>query len=412
MSRVVDDAALSLVEPAELVKKHGLRFARFRSVHLAQCRPGAAPVQLFRGQPLTAQSDMDSRDELQAMADAFAIHLANTVSKASGSEGIVAYGTRTLATGEAEGGDNGARVAALVHLALDRYLALPVNQGERTVVARRRAAESSQISTRSFDVNLPLDMLDELDLAPAFALLNSTKSTSGWSDAAWSTTQREWTKNAFVPGATPALRGMIAAAYSTRKDNPEAENVIREAFRTETPATLASTMPWLGLADTHALTDQPRTPPSATALREMRSLIWKHQLNALDAGDDGPDLVGGILIPDAKNPLPTAQSARLVCFLATMLRDPVLTPERERPGEIVRLLAAMRFLRQLQADETVGWMAKEPALVRGGLRNATWDQRTNPEASAMALLACVELLKSLDSIAPPTPKIEAQPPSK
>jgi len=119
-------------------------------------------------------------------------------------------------------------------------------------------------------------------------------------------------------------------------------------------------------------------------------------LQAVDAGPDAQDLVGGIVVPGGGPPLPTWQTARLVAFLATMLGEPELTTPKERPGEIVRLLAAARFLRQLQVDDTLGWMCNDAALVKGGIRNATWDQRTQTDATAMALLAVLETIKGIE----------------
>ncbi len=154
----------------------------------------------------------------------------------------------------------------------------------------------------------------------------------------------------------------------------------------------------------------PRDLPAAVALRQMRAEVWKHQLSELDAGDEGADLVGGIVFTSGDtSPLPTWQCVRPLAFIATMLGDPRLTEPHERAIELARLLKAFRFLRQLQIDQSVGWMHPAPDSVVGGLRAAAWDHTTPPDATSLALLAVCELLRSLDKF-DGDPPLEPAPP--
>ncbi len=81
-----------------------------------------------------------------------------------------------------------------------------------------------------------------------------------------------------------------------------------------------------------------------------------------------------------------------------MLRDPCLTEPQERPEQIVRLMQAARFLRQLQVDEASAWMYPDPSLAIGGIRASTWDNALPVDATSMTLLFVVELIKSLDEL--------------
>jgi hypothetical protein len=155
-------------------------------------------------------------------------------------------------------------------------------------------------------------------------------------------------------------------------------------------------MPWLGWAD--VALHRSGELPAAVALREMRSQLWAHQLKAQDLSADDPDLAGGIVFTTNRQPLPTWQAARPLAFVATMLGDPRLTEEQEVAGETVRLLEALRYLRQLTASEAEAHLYKDPARAIGGVRASVFDQRMPPEATAMTLMTVCETIKSLEAI--------------
>jgi len=154
--------------------------------------------------------------------------------------------------------------------------------------------------------------------------------------------------------------------------------------------------------------------PAAAALRQMRTAIWQNQLQPLDATAAQQDLIGGILVPGSREPLPSWQTARIIASLCTMLGDPRLTSPEERNAEIVRLLNAMRFLRQLQVDRTLLWLCGNPDATLGASRPSVFDQRTSADATSMSLLATLELLASIQTLsaAPTSPPAPAAPPSK
>src|SRR5207249_4098581 len=92
----------------------------------------------------------------------------------------------------------------------------------------------------------------------------------------------------------------------------------------------------------------------------------------------------------------TWNTARPLAFGATMLADQRLTGDKERGLELARVLAGLRFLRQLEADDATAWMYPNRSRALGGVRSAPWDQRMPPDASAMSLLAVCETMKYLD----------------
>src|SRR5262249_31356165 len=110
------------------------------------------------------------------------------------------------------------------------------------------------------------------------------------------------------------------------------EKELRGEYSQTSQGNLVSLMPWLGWAEiaqadakkSHEVGDG--SIPAALALRNMRDQVWDHQLSILDAGDDAPDMVGGIVFNRGfsqgapKGPIfPTWQSVRPLAFIATML---------------------------------------------------------------------------------------------
>lgn len=186
---------------------------------------------------------------------------------------------------------------------------------------------------------------------------------------------------------------MAERAGATGRGRAEAERDLRALHRAAEPGALVGLMPWLGWAE---LALAPEGPvPAGPALRQIRDRVWEHQLSGEDAGAEEQDLVGGIVFTRGFVSLPTWSSSRPVAFCATMLGDPRLTTREELPGEVIRLLGAMRFLRQLSAGEVECRFYPDAALARGGVRAAPWDHRMPPEATAMAMLSVCEFLRSL-----------------
>lgn len=186
----------------------------------------------------------------------------------------------------------------------------------------------------------------------------------------------------------------------------QARAAVQSLLASGQPGSLVRYMPWLGWAAVEL--SPPETQIDGTlkwpelagtpVLREMRTLIWQKQIDLATAQAEGLDLKGAILFGqgvEARRQIGW-QTARPVAFIATMLRDPRLTSTEERNAEIVRLIAGMRFLRQLTLDETSTWRTPRADRAMYGVRNAPWDQRQSLEASVMTLLAVEEMIESLE----------------
>lgn len=186
----------------------------------------------------------------------------------------------------------------------------------------------------------------------------------------------------------------------------QARGAVQSLLASGQPGALVRYMPWLGWAAVELAPPQRQADGSlkwpelgcAPVLREMRGMIWQKQIDLATAQAEGLDLKGAILFGqgvDARRQIGW-QTARPVAFAATMLRDPRLTSTDERFGEIMRVVAGMRFLRQLTLDESSTWRTPRVDRAMYGVRNGPWDQRQSLEASVMTLLAVEEMIGSLE----------------
>ncbi|MBY0309156.1 MAG: hypothetical protein K2Q09_10480, partial [Phycisphaerales bacterium] len=413
-----DAATLTLLEPADLEKKHGAVLYTFRTTHLAQWRADNGPELLYRGQRLAVQQDADEVAELWHMADRLAGNLVNRLALSPRG------GDLDLASGRAS--EPTAFAAALAAHALDAY----VNRREHSAhAAAAPVGALTQAASKSADEYQGVAReiakhAERADRLAATAVLVRDRRSKAEPEVA---AVREFFDDGLKPkgDVPPGLRGLLIwgdgdwprEAGSAAKDArpPDAtslhpaEKPVRDLLASTALSALPGEMPWLGWEELEvdAWLNRPAGRKSAPILREMRRLIWRCQLQDVDAGPDRQDMIGGIAVPGgagaAGEPSPTWQTARLVAFLGTMLGEPEFTGAAERPAEVVRLLGAARFLRQLQVDDALGWMCKEPAYAKGALRNAVWDQRSKTDATAMGLLAVLEVIGGLERAAAQAP---------
>ncbi|MCX5689418.1 MAG: hypothetical protein NTV94_06465 [Planctomycetota bacterium] len=208
--------------------------------------------------------------------------------------------------------------------------------------------------------------------------------------------------NPRIPENTRAFVAFVLARRATlvagELDGPRRKELaalaVRSLYRETKPAMLVMHMPWLGWAEQRMA--EGGEIPAAAALRDMRDMVWKFQMTAADAGAEGPDLIGGIVFTSSSELLPTSQSLRPMAFLASMLGDSRLTDPAERPMQVSRMLAALRFVRQLALDHDATFNVADPGAALWGIRASAWDNRQTPEATALGLLTVCDSLESLE----------------
>ncbi|MEO1583544.1 MAG: hypothetical protein AAFR96_03100 [Planctomycetota bacterium] len=360
VSSISGDALTGLRQPSDLMADARASFFRLRTSAVSQLRAGGAPKPLVRGGRLVELTDVASRRALERFVDETAAWLASL----HDSDVYLPTNDSVIEPASPAG-------QALRAFALARAIAV---RGESVGLDRKSLrAQIEQLNTPD-TTSRALANLARSELDMPMLELDPADDRGG-----------------------PVSRAIAAFALARAGERERAERLLKGLRRVENPAELVGAMPWLGWAEQAAAGEG--EIPSAVALREMRRIVTDFQLTAADAGADNLDLVGGIVFTSGTLPLPTWQSARPVAFLASMLSDGRLTTPAEQDAELASLLRSLRFLRQLAASEAEAFIYREPASALGGIRAAVWDQQMPTDASAMTLLALVETLESLDSMA-------------
>lgn len=386
------DAAIALAEPGVLRARHRVTYLKFDVVHVAQSRVDGPALPLYRGSGLVDGTSMNSRAKLVVFIQAMRTHLELSLQR-----------SQTFVDKEQKLDASTAALAALSCANARQATGIRDGIGEGFLI--NALADATNIDKRAWE-DLTTDALVTSAFVAAEKALESAPELGDGArhvvacrrirDALGDNPE---TRLSAIAGPQRALivwacaHGILDADLK-KLIQPLAAKLLLDRPIAELPATL----PWSGFA----LLDLPAG--GETELRELRALIHKHQLTAEDIDASSLDTVGAIVFTRSKNPLPTWQTARATAFLARALRSPRITPIEDRSAHLARVLSALRFLRQLQVDESAGWMDAADKSQLGAIRLAPWEPRTSVEATAMTLIAACEALKSLDEISKPEVK--------
>lgn len=420
VSRLMGAAATALDSPSVLRERDGVAYFKFRVVHLAQSRVGHEPLFLTRGARVVPQDEVDSIDELKAFADRLAESLLRRTLVTEGRATMRGMYQAGLAAYSSERADDSQ--SALAVMTLRRYAAV---RGQSPL--REQALSIADALERTIVGNGGLP-------PPTAALLLLERPAKDAGRAVSGARLMDRVLLAADPKdlagvqVQPTARGIIALALAqSPRHQQAAEMLVKELYSTVPVELLVAYMPWLGWADLilaeapAGVDDAARAErwPHVEALRSMREIMWSRQVTTATASSDTFDVIGGVIFDTANGGpmsaavrLPTWQVARPLVFAATMLRDARLTAPAERGIQIVRLMAGLRFLKQLQIDESSVWLCPDPDSAMGAIRAAPWSWRCGPDSTSMALLAVCETIAALEALAqqPAAPKPSDPPP--
>lgn len=361
------DAVTGLRQPAELIEGAGAGFFRLRTRAVSQLTPGSRPELLARGGRVVELADVRI-DRIRSQIESTAVHML-----ARHDAGLyLPMNDRSL---EPPSDAARALAALAVQSAADQGLLDREQEREARLFVRRAITNISS--------DKPVDAA-----ARAIAAVIAERAGDGTGSTALLAPLLE-------AGGTEAARSapIVAWAFAELGHAVQAQDVLSRIRRVEHPGQLVSVMPWAGWASQRLGTEAEVS--GGVALRQMREIVHGFQLTPADAGQENRDLVGGVVFTSGPVPLPTWQSARPWAFLASMLSDPRLTNQAERDAAVAHSIRAARFLIQLSAGEAEGHLYRDPQRAEGGVRAAVWDHAMPLEASAMVLLALVELEASL-----------------
>ncbi len=418
---VTDNPQMALEDLDKVMSKHGVRLYKAATTHIAEhplvfgpadrAAPAEStiskPMFLTRGARLIPRSELDSEAELVAFADAMAGNLIARLHPASKPLGLRGTHLPWLGTFVPEVASPieqalAAHALAKYSIMLSRVSTAGANS-PATDLTTRTAGTAADAATRLWSELEQVDPSEApfaADAETAISILallprNADGLTSRLSAMLQLAAggQVDWTtRPAPIQGIATlaALRGLSG--------NAQLQGLRRQLFASTTPEKLPNLMPFMALAELEAHPAGRNGTggselPAATLLREMRTLIWNSQMAA--GSGNGPDLVGGIVFGTASGGYPTWSAAGPLTAIAAMMADERTTTRAERGGEIVRMIEALRFQRQLMIDSDSTWCCVSPNLAIGAIRAAPFDWRCPPDATSMTLLAVCETIEAL-----------------
>lgn len=408
ITAVTGDAAAPLRgtvsgEAGALAEKHGLVYYQFAVTHLVQSSSTDQPRFVYRGGNVVPQGEINTAS-LRAFERGLAEHLLARIemepSRVVGMDSLWQMsGTYHPATGRNDPEKASMTEHAIAALALCEYAkGEPDRMQAAGATGAARGVLGSLVRTSDGSAALWDDpaacaawilaarALAEADTTAIVGDAESIAKIDTCLNAAF-TPEAGW-----APGIAEQERGLIACALAAVAAADagaavKAEACVRAIYRDAPPARLVVQMPWLLRAELLLAGERPIA--AAPALREYREIVWQHQVEGTER-DDLRDMAGGIVFTSAANPYPTWTSVRPMATAAIMLGDDRLTDKGETLRHVSKLLAGLRFVRQLAIDDSMAYAVFEPRKAKHGVRAALWDSRQPIEATSMALMAVTE----------------------
>lgn len=380
-------------EAAETAREKGYTFLHFRVTHLAQGDGALTPSFVYRGARVISRGEM-STQAMRAWRDALAMGVVRGVRDgtvvpeydfARNVQGREAPGPEVsslvalaLADYARAGGDGGATRDEAVKTAAG--LLEPVLKDVEGL--RRRPRALGQAATA-------LAALSTLRLADAGGAIGLEAAHPGAREALLGVIHEAMTpEHAWKAGSGDAERGLAAWALALNEDGLARAAVVA-TLREAPGGKLMGAMPWVLYA-----AGLEKEMASGAAMRDLRDVLTQAQLSA---GQCDPDEEGAIMFSRGGGVRPTWQSARGSLFLAGMLGDTRLTEDKEILRRAGALLASLRYLRQLTVDESMAWIAVDPARAEWTVRPALWEMTSSPEAGAVTLMSATRSLEAMQA---------------
>lgn len=178
---------------------------------------------------------------------------------------------------------------------------------------------------------------------------------------------------------------------------------IDAAWQTTSDKLQPDLLPWLGWAEDQ-LADKSNSGKlrSAIGLKNLRKQIWETQytgnnVNGTTRSNIEPDLIGCLEYEDSGT-VSSWKTARPLAFAASVIADARLTNSDEQIKQILNATASFRFLKQLSVREDDQYRISDFSRAQGGVKTSIISTQVNPEATAVTLIAVIEMLENLDRL--------------
>ncbi len=404
----LDLASLRL---ADLRKLQDVSVYRFRTIHLAQPAPGRAPFETFRGGRVVGDEEV-TRDSIRALASGLADYLIRI--EAPGADPLGIMGTYRPPADLHDPLIAPPLEQALVAFALGRYSRTPGL--DETGRSRARGAAHQVLHELMRVAPSEEDPLRDATSAAAVVIAAAEDLADDADCRRFVTAAAERVLESFQPGTgfrerrdepdspDPNGRAMVALALALlvpaepRSDVPVTRAAIDAAWNSVPEHQQVALLPWIGWAEIAYSRATGAPLERVETLQRLGELLDASRIGAPDRPGP-PDLEGGFALASGQRLIVTAQTIRPGAFLATMLREPALTPHPDAPARLGRHLRTVRFVMQLSVREPCAWEFRNPAEARGGLRAAPWDCDQPLPAQALGLVLVSETLATLEALA-------------
>tara|TARA_R110002096_G_scaffold344921_2_gene537859 strand:- start:108321 stop:110138 length:1818 start_codon:yes stop_codon:yes gene_type:complete len=395
------DGAMALASVKELIDR-GYSFSRGEPIWIAQSAADQGGVFLDRGSRMIEESSVGT-NSVRAMSERIAGYL--LAQRWPGAERYGIVGTREIVSGRANPEVALPYEQAMVATALLRFS----EQGKNPIHTRSRD-EAIRIlqDLGAVQPGEPEPWIGIHASASLIALsylnqeqIKSDEDLSRLNERCAKALESLYTPIDGFPDSVPTgARGLVAWSL-VRSGNKYASSAVRAVFRDTPQGELVSQMPFLGWAELE-LAGKASEVPAATALNQMRSRMWDHQLVSSDLDWKDRDYLGAVVFTKGTSGLPTSRNLRPIAMICTMLGDPRLTPgtiaDMGIASEIGHSAAAMRFVDQLVMSDASGFLSRSPDRTIGGIRSSLSEWEVSPASSAIALLAAIEFDRSIKAI--------------
>ncbi|MEX2673268.1 MAG: hypothetical protein WD294_14280 [Phycisphaeraceae bacterium] len=407
VNRMLSQVDLPLDHLARIGTADGPPLYRFDAIHLVRPQPDADLLTLYRGNELLPPLPLDDR-QLTQLTDTL---LQNVLSRQR-------TNGRFAGTYEPTADTYSPVNARPVDAAAAAYALARTARLERLDPARREAA--AQAAVRALErLTSPADAEQQRitnDLATSALTLLALLETPGAADLndqrdrlAEAIISRHRADGSFASSAEDgdtslATHALASAALVRIYDRTRDADVLERAHLSidalwqrlaDDPRRATDAMPWLAMVELDL--DRLNQPTGyRSRLVETATAIWREQVQPLDEdAQRTSDIVGGFIVRDAFFPEPIWQSSRILAGQSMLLHDPTLIPADQRTAWLVNSARGARFLAQLTMQPTSAFYVQHPERAIGGTRTAMSNNRQPLAATAMSLLATVELENAL-----------------
>lgn len=386
---------------------------RFDVIHLVRQEPGTAVLELTRGNVVLPTTPLDDAG-LLSLGESMVAHLVDrrmpngrfigtylpssglTLQSVASSE-EAALASYALARWGKVAVDDAEGRQALLDMAR-RSAAIVVDQlsdGRGEGGARRQVRLGASAMALIAMLEMPGASSRKNDRDRLHAKVWAMQGGDGWFREAMSPDSAR----ASVPKQALGTWAMVRMYEQTRDATHlrQAQAALKALWQGIEDDRLVGALPWLAMAE-FDLARLGHPTPGLLTLEQLCQSLWEKQVRPINLTEDPTyiaDTVGGFAVGSDLFGEPNWRSASIVMTMAGAMRVRNFVAEEDRVGWLINTGLGARYLSQLTVGPTSTWYMPRAKASLGGVRVSLTDNQQPLFATAMALLAVVELHESM-----------------